>query len=377
VGTLKSDHFAKLGPDLDQATANKLEDCANGVPSQVQSHFSTQRNSRGAAITRLQQALKQIAEKDKTLVLGSFTVNGVYDAAFAKAVERYKTARDIRNHSNLIDNVVGVKTIAAIDRELGTGAAPEPKAGPKADLVMRLEGNRAVGPLDGRGVLRSASLRQVYERVNGFSDQVLFNSNTNRFLFLAGHTLHDTGTVAEGFFNKLVLIAEGFTRQLNVSIDRTYFFGSSAGGRAVLDLAPRVKAKFGKLTMIGVADGHFTAEDTTTEPQGEASILGNIDEPTNTPVFGGFSSTPTTDPSNRFNWFQRLGNRGKERGGRRFFTSPLDGEIHGSLTGFIDFDLTSAMSRQAASDPQRAHDECCSKGLAAMEEKIVLDLLKA
>ncbi len=377
MATLKSEHFTKIRADLDKATADKLENCANGVPTQVQSHFALNANARGEPVRKLQEALAAIQKKDSALKLRKFSVNGVYDKDFANAVEDYKRARGIKNFANAIDNVVGVKTIIAMDGELPASAAPSPDKPvdnrKKVDVVIRLEGNRVEGRMTGSKVLPSGRHLQVYSPVP--SDRLLSNPTTGRFLFLDGWFLHDTGAKARGMLNQSLALAKGVAKDLNLAIDRVYFYGSSAGGRSVLDFADATRQSLGKLTMIGVADAHFTQEDTDDKPTGSANATGFIAKPDNTPRFSRFSATDTTPPGQRFNWFQTAGNHGQKRGGfgEAVFTSSFDGEIHGTVTDYANFPLS--VSAAAELNDVRAHEEACTRGLAIMEDKIIISLL--
>lgn len=107
---------SKLFTEGDPAVVKKLEDCANGRPSEIQSHFR-EGSPGGEHIRRLQEALKKAAAADPDLKLPPFTENGVYDKAFADAIEVYKDKRDIRNFANKIDRIVGKKTIQELDKE--------------------------------------------------------------------------------------------------------------------------------------------------------------------------------------------------------------------------------------------------------------------
>jgi hypothetical protein len=115
VGVLTS----KLFTEGDAATVKKLEDCATGRPSEVQSHFRKgHANSKGEHIRRVQEALKLVQQREPGLGIPEFEVNGVYDDRTARAVFAYKEKRGIRNHSNRIDDVVGIKTIRTLDNDV-------------------------------------------------------------------------------------------------------------------------------------------------------------------------------------------------------------------------------------------------------------------
>ena len=376
MATLKSDHFTTLRGDLDKPTSDKLEKCANADPSPVQSHFSVKDNSRGEPIRKLQEALVAIQKKDLKLKLRTFSVTGIYDGNFANAVEDYKRARNIKNHAGVIDNVIGVKTIIAMDGELPSSPPDKPAdTRKKVDIVLRLEGNRVEARMTGPQVLPSGRHLQVYSPVPPF-DKILLNPTTDRFLLLDGWFLHDTDAKAKGMLSQSLMLVKGLAGDLGARIDRVYFYGSSAGGRSVLDFAGFAKNTLGKLTMIGVADAHFTQDDTKDKPTGNADAAGFIARPENIPAFSNFAGTETAPPGNRFNWFQIAGNHGQKKlgVGEPFFTSNFDGEIHGSVNGYFNFPALQ-VSAGAERDDVRAHEEACTRGLVLMEAKIVNNLM--
>jgi hypothetical protein len=113
MGVLSS----KLFTEGDPAVVKKLEDCATGRPSEVQSHFAQNANKEGEHIRRVQQALKNAQDLDPTLGIPPFEVNGKYDPTFARAVAAYKTKRGIYNYAHKIDDIIGIKTIQSLDNE--------------------------------------------------------------------------------------------------------------------------------------------------------------------------------------------------------------------------------------------------------------------
>jgi hypothetical protein len=108
----------------DQDTVKKLEDCATGQPSEVQSHFTIHQT--GEHIKKVQEALKSVHNKNPSLGITKFSVNGIYDQEFADAIRIYKTKRDIRNFANKIDDIIGIKTIRSLDQENKSDPSPTP-----------------------------------------------------------------------------------------------------------------------------------------------------------------------------------------------------------------------------------------------------------
>jgi hypothetical protein len=126
---------SKLFTEGDPAAVRKLDDCAAGRPSEVQSHF-TQGHSSGEAVRKLQLALKNAKDNDTIGEfdgMPDFSVNGQYDKAFADAIEFYKGVRGIKNYAGKIDRIVGIKTIHELDKEATKRKQvdPDPRPVPK------------------------------------------------------------------------------------------------------------------------------------------------------------------------------------------------------------------------------------------------------
>ena len=126
---------SKLFTTGDPATVKRLEDCSNGKPSEVRSHFTI--GQQGDHVTKVQEALKSVQEANPSLGIPEFSVNGVYDQKFADAIAAYKAKRNIKNFANKIDNVVGINTIRSLDRENKSGP---PKVNPPAPPAPRKPG---------------------------------------------------------------------------------------------------------------------------------------------------------------------------------------------------------------------------------------------
>jgi hypothetical protein len=127
---------SKLFTDADKATVDKLEDCATGRPSEVSSHFARNQNQSGEHIRRVKQALKNVQDLEPGLGIPPFTVDEVYDDAFARAVAVYKDKRNIRNCANKIDDIVGIKTIRSLDNDAQKRPRVEPAPKPKKPNVV-------------------------------------------------------------------------------------------------------------------------------------------------------------------------------------------------------------------------------------------------
>jgi len=113
MGVLSSKLFT--GEGIDDSTRQRLEDCALGG-NETLTHIA--HGQRGEHVKRVQEALYRIRESDPSLGIPSFSVNGVYDPAFAHAVHVYKQRRNILNYRGRVDDIVGIKTIRSLDLDL-------------------------------------------------------------------------------------------------------------------------------------------------------------------------------------------------------------------------------------------------------------------
>lgn len=111
---------SKLFTEGDADAVKKLDNCATGRPSEVQSHFT--QGMSGEAVKKLQLALKNAKDNDPDppgllADMPAFSINSQYDKAFADAIEFYKTQKGILNYAGKIDRIVGIKTIHELDKE--------------------------------------------------------------------------------------------------------------------------------------------------------------------------------------------------------------------------------------------------------------------
>jgi hypothetical protein len=115
----------------DPATKKKLENCLNGVPNQQTSHFSTTENSSGAHITIVQIALQKVIDrKTDSPPIPAFNDAGKYGSQFAESIKVFKRNRGLKNYAGVIDGIIGVGTIKALDQEAALGKTPAPEPAP-------------------------------------------------------------------------------------------------------------------------------------------------------------------------------------------------------------------------------------------------------
>ncbi len=123
--TLKSRLFVVT----DTATNATLEACATGIPNEHSTHFTL--NASGEHIRLVQVALSRVQKREPGLKIPAFNIDGIYSVPFAKAVARFKEARGIKNFAGKIDEIVGIKTIIALDKEEGPAEVlPDPQIPP-------------------------------------------------------------------------------------------------------------------------------------------------------------------------------------------------------------------------------------------------------
>jgi peptidoglycan hydrolase-like protein with peptidoglycan-binding domain len=115
----------------DPTTKKKLENCLNGVPNQQTSHFSTTENSSGAHITIVQIALQKVIDrKTDTPPIPAFNDAGKYGSQFAESIKVFKRNRGLKNYAGVIDGIVGMGTIKALDQEAALATPPAPTPTP-------------------------------------------------------------------------------------------------------------------------------------------------------------------------------------------------------------------------------------------------------
>src|ERR1700704_4180726 len=100
---------SKLFTEGDADAVKKLDNCATGRPTEVQSHFT--HGMKGEAIKKLQLALKNAKDMDPDppgllADMPVFSINSEYDKDVADAIEYYKKQKNILNYAGRIDRIV-------------------------------------------------------------------------------------------------------------------------------------------------------------------------------------------------------------------------------------------------------------------------------
>jgi hypothetical protein len=139
MGVLKSPLFV----NTPQPTNDKLEACATGKPNEVSTHFTI--GETGEHVRLVKQALKDYATKHPDEITTPFTVDRTYDKNFATAIGQFKTTRKppLLNFAGKIDEIVGIKTIRALDDTAAPGPpAPKPPPPPPPQPVLAKRVNK-------------------------------------------------------------------------------------------------------------------------------------------------------------------------------------------------------------------------------------------
>src|SRR5262245_61301681 len=140
MGELSSNLFTTGDPNA----VNQLENCANGRPTEVQSHFIEKGpgfQGKGEAVLKLKQALQNARNTaDDLKGMPNFAVtSNVYDKDFGDAIAFYKGKRQILNFAGKVDRVVGIKTVRKMSTERGGSCRPSfvdnPTCGDNVGLI--------------------------------------------------------------------------------------------------------------------------------------------------------------------------------------------------------------------------------------------------
>jgi hypothetical protein len=288
-------------------------------------HVGLRFHPKGQHVLLIKEALNAWARRERKI--DPIPETDVYDQETADAITTYKELHvpKILNFKGQIDDIVGKKTVDALDKELPRlGAAPiKPPEKPReiADIIVRYIGTR---PEVGNVRINQPQDILPDELIEAY----LKNHRTDRTLFRIG--FKTVSIEADAAF----IIREHVARIRELSQDfdigKIFIFGSSSGGRNALSLAARLNEKLAQfsITYIGVADPAFFPRDTSDKPSK------NEDPPNVVPTFRAFSGITA---GTKENFFQTNGNHTRRENRPPFaivFTSDLKDEIHGFLAGF-------------------------------------------
>ena len=285
----------------------------------------------------------------------------------ARVVTAFKTRNNILNTAGRIDPIVGRKTVAALDLVM-LGAAPAPPApvseAGEADVVVKFQGAApgTSGDLTPNGAYADMMLG-AYEPVPEFGKlAVMQRRDTRRKLIRLGRLTTTIGDQSIEMFSLMytkilqsLLLVKATPRSVAV-------YGSSSGGRNALDFADYLSVRGLVPKVVISMDAAFFQADTASRPEA------NVDNPTRVPNFKAQSQRVRS----RHNFYQTKGNHAKRTLAHGvLFASKMQGEeIHGTVDGFVNHDMSRAMPPQSSDDDYHI---ACSKISALLAQNIILN----
>ncbi len=337
-------------------TNPQLVACAESDPAHIGKIF----HPKGDHVKLIKKALNVWIDREaadpKPKKLNEAT--DVYDDDVAKTVERYKTEKNILNFRNQIDDIVGIKTVAALDKELPILIDPVDIETSFVDVIVRFAGALTDSP-------RPLTEDEVMPFHSLFPYMVNKIVPQTRKLLRLGHQTTGIGAttlpIRKAILDKILAeLGDGIT------FGQIFIHGSSSGGRNAIDFSNEIAAKGANPRYLAVADPAFFPQDTPTVPD-------QVPIPTNMPVF-----TVTASAQDKRNFFQTAGNESEKRtfSSQKIFVSQMDNkEIHGDIVGFRRFDQTSDVRIKVpgGSGKKRADDlhiECSKLALPQINRDI-------
>ena len=275
--------------------------------------------ARGPHVVKIQRALIQVAG-------AAIVPNGIYGSATAAAVADFKRKQQpqILNFAGKIDNIVGIKTMAALDAGmLQKGSRLLLNLGGLdpitfVDIVVNFIGAPGANLMDPEDALPHSFLPASYDPVEDpLKRRLLRHKSNNNLLFRLAH-----GTTEIGLKSKPLLVkvlASIFTMLLGrdpsngneLRPGKIFILGSSSGGRSAIDFVGVLAQSDNLPHFLAPIDASFFQADTVDRPR---------DNPNRVLLIPTFTLSAATGPSsglipqipNRHNFFQ---SRGNHRGG--------------------------------------------------------------
>lgn len=277
----------------------------------------------GEHVALIQEALNNWAfsaggRKD-LVIKGTGITERRFGPETAKSVVAFKTKLDIKNYQNKIDPIVGKNTIKWLDDYM-----PYFPIRPLApwvgftDFVVRLIGGRDQEVVSNQEVFANADLRRYIQPMRAL---VKIGRGTR---LIRGEGEGQIATVVA----RIKAVKDAQTE--DSKLDVVCLYGSSAGGRNIIEVARRLTAAQIHINYVGVADAAFFDDDTS--PPTAADRFGHP----RTPTFNGAGVTADS----KQNFFQTWGNKvtyAPSRGRLIWTSTGKDekGEIHGEVSGFV------------------------------------------
>jgi hypothetical protein len=355
-------------------TNSKLRNCAVADKDHIGENTLPVEDRKGEHVAFIHEALNTWAGKQsppvKPVASGDVSAQ-FFGSDTARVVRLFKTRNKILNFKGEIDNIVGIKTVAALDLELPAHVDPDPNPTPTsniADIVVRFQGARAEGPLTPDSVLLRRRI-VIYQPMPGqpFGDKVLLHPFNGRALIRVGRQTATIGAQSQSVFASVVAELKAVLVALKREPGKVFIHGSSSGGRNAIDFSAHISRVGIRPFLVAAADAAFFQADTASRPEA------NVDRPVTIPRFTADAGTAP----NRHNFFQTIGNHAK----RSFtqgvlFTSGMAGEeIHGEIAGFQENDFTRLLPRPLQLGDDDAHSELIRIANPEAERLIADELL--
>jgi hypothetical protein len=235
-----------------------------------------------------------------------------------------------------IDAVVdpNKNTLKKLNELAPSGPDPEPGPKTKVDVIVKFEGAAEEAPI-ARG------------------DDIFPDKRLTAYGAKRDRTLVRLGM-------KTVKIRDEAVTQLQAQVEaikslfshdepgEILLYGSSSGGRNIVDLAARLSREAMSIAYVASLDGAWYPDETKTSP-------GNL--PGDSSVIPRFNAPGAVVAAEKQDFFQTVGNHTKlNKHGTRIFTSNMLGEeIHGNVVGFVGQDLSAQVRGFEPEDDDRAH----------------------
>jgi len=353
---------------------DKLRACAAADKDHIGENTFPPEDRKGVHVGLIHEALNAWVAKQKPPVrpvAGGEVSARAFGGDTARLVKLFKAQKNILNFKGEIDPIVGIKTVSALDLELPALLKPSPNPEPTrpiADIVVKFQGAFEEGLLTPDSVLSGRRVA-IYKPMPNqpFGNAVMLNPFNGRALVRVGRKTTTIGDASLGVFTAVSFDVLSKLRALQLDAGKVFIHGSSSGGRNAIDFSSRASGFGLKPHFVAAVDAAFFQADTPSRPEA------NIERPRTTPNFV-LSAGATPD---RHNFFQTMGNHAK-RSIRQgvLFTSDMKGEeIHGTVTGFKNDDLTGFLPRGFLSTDDEAHGDCGKRGTGEVERLIADELL--
>jgi hypothetical protein len=263
----------------------------------------------------------------------------------AAAVLEYKQLRGIHRDGRPFDAIVGRMTITQLDNDLlvrdpkPAPPPPPPAATQVLDVIVHYQGFL---PQKGQPANIPMSEEAVFPQA--LLDRAQYSLHKDRRLLRIGSststTKQDSATLLDGHVRTIEENLSGKTPGL------IFVYGSSSGGRNVLDMAIKLTSKGLPLRLVAPIDAAFFPNETATDP---GSRFGRP----KTPVF---QAGGAIDAKDKRNFIQQVGNHAEFSISQRrviYFSHMDHQEVHGDVAGFKRVDRSDVVASET--DDDQAH----------------------